>query len=204
MRSVVITGAASGIGAALAERFARAGSRVALLDVDAEAAAERATALEARGAEVLGLGCDVTSPASCAGAIEAVEKAWGGVDVLVNNAGITHVGRVRDSCRIVLEGANSPLSSEAEAALVERNVIVIPDLIANAGGVVCSYFEQVQSAMNYYWGLSEVLGKLDVKLTEAYLDVSRFAADKRLTLRDAAMVLAVDRVAGLCRERGWL
>ncbi len=94
MRRVVITGAASGIGAALAERFSRAGSQVALLDVDAGAAAERAAALEARGHDALGLACDVTSPASCAEAIEAVQKAFGGVDVLVNNAGITHVGRV--------------------------------------------------------------------------------------------------------------
>ncbi len=97
MRSVVITGAGSGIGAALAERFARSGARVALLDVDGEAAAAGAAGLEARGTRALGLACDVTSPAACSEAMETVAKAWGGIDVLVNNAGITHVGLVRDT-----------------------------------------------------------------------------------------------------------
>lgn len=115
-----------------------------------------------------------------------------------------NVSRVHDGVRFVLEGANSPLSEAAAAALEERGVIVIPDLVANAGGVVCSYFEQVQSGMNYYWSLSEVLSKLDLTLTDAYLEISRFSSAKGLNLRDAAMVLAVDRVAGLCRERGWL
>jgi glutamate dehydrogenase (NAD(P)+) len=132
-----------------------------------------------------------------------------GVDILIP-AALEHqitsrnVDRIGDRVSLILEGANSPLSTEAEKTLTERGVAVIPDLVANAGGVVCSYFEQVQSGMNYYWSLSEVLSKLDLKLTDAYLEISRFADAKRLTLRDAAMVLAVDRVAGLCRERGWL
>jgi glutamate dehydrogenase (NAD(P)+) len=131
------------------------------------------------------------------------------VDILVP-AALEHqitsgnVDGVNDRVTIVLEGANAPLSAEAEARLAERGVTVIPDLVANAGGVICSYFEQVQSGMNYYWTLSEVLSKLDLKLTSAYLEISRFAAAKKLSLRDAAMVVAVDRVAGLCRERGWL
>ncbi|MDJ0850498.1 MAG: SDR family oxidoreductase [Myxococcota bacterium] len=97
MRSVVITGAASGIGAALAQRFLRGGSQVALLDLAGSAAAERAACLDPTGNDALGLACDVTSAASCAQAIETVAKTWGGVDVLVNNAGITHLGLVRDT-----------------------------------------------------------------------------------------------------------
>jgi glutamate dehydrogenase (NAD(P)+) len=115
-----------------------------------------------------------------------------------------NAGAVSDRVSVVLEGANAPLSAAAEDVLLDRGVSVIPDLVANAGGVVCSYFEQVQSGMNYYWTRSEVLSKLDLKLTSAYLEISRFAAAKKISMRDAAMVLAVDRVAGLCRERGWL
>ena len=131
------------------------------------------------------------------------------VDILIP-AALEHqittenVGLIADRVSIVLEGANSPMSPEAEAQLLGRGVWVIPDLVANAGGVVCSYFEQVQSSMNYYWTLSEVLSKLDLKLTSAYLEISQFSAAKKLSMRDAAMVLAVDRVARGCRERGWL
>jgi len=96
-RSVVVTGAASGIGAALARRFARAGSRVAALDVDAEGAERIAREIEGSAAAALGLRCDVTSDAECRTAVAAVERAFGGVDVLVNNAGITHLGLFRDT-----------------------------------------------------------------------------------------------------------
>jgi len=131
------------------------------------------------------------------------------VDILIP-AALEHqittanVGSVSDRVAIVVEGANSPMSSDAERQLLERGVSVIPDLLANAGGVVCSYFEQVQSGMNYYWSQSEVLSKLDVTLTSAYREVSRFAERKQLSMRDAAMVVAIDRVASRCRERGWL
>jgi glutamate dehydrogenase (NAD(P)+) len=81
---------------------------------------------------------------------------------------------------------------------------VIPDLLANAGGVTSGYFEQVQGNMNYYWQRDEVLGKLDVQLTSAYIDISNFARKENLTLRDAAYVMAVERVARACQERGWV
>ena len=96
-RAVVITGGAAGIGAALARRFARAGSRVAVLDVDGDGAASVAAELARSSAEALALRCDVTSEAECRSAIGSVVRAWGGVDVLVNNAGITHVGLFRDT-----------------------------------------------------------------------------------------------------------
>jgi NAD(P)-dependent dehydrogenase (short-subunit alcohol dehydrogenase family) len=96
-RSVVVTGAASGIGAAVARRFASAGSRVALLDVDARGAERIAREIEGDAAAALALRCDVSSDAECRSAFGAVERAFGGVDVLVNNAGITHVGLFRDT-----------------------------------------------------------------------------------------------------------
>lgn len=131
------------------------------------------------------------------------------VDILIP-AAIEHqitsdnADRIPESVRLIVEGANAPMVPDAEARLSERNIVIVPDLIANAGGVICSYFEQVQSGMNYYWSLSETLSKLDVKLTGAYIEISDFARAKRLSLRDAALVLAVNRVASLCHERGWL
>ena len=94
-KTVVITGAAGGIGAALARRFARDGARVALLDRDVEGA--EALARELGDGVALALSCDVTSPEDCVAAIGSVGTAWGGVDVLVNNAGITHLGLFRDT-----------------------------------------------------------------------------------------------------------
>ena len=115
-----------------------------------------------------------------------------------------NVDSISDRVRIVAEGANGPTTPDAEKDIIARGIFVIPDILANAGGVTCSYFEQVQSNMNYYWPLSEVLSKLDRTLTNAFVAVSDLAGSKGLTMRDAALVIAIDRVATQCRERGWL
>ncbi|MBU1948720.1 MAG: glutamate dehydrogenase, partial [Candidatus Eisenbacteria bacterium] len=86
----------------------------------------------------------------------------------------------------------------------KRGIFMIPDFLANAGGVTCSYFEQVQSNMNYYWEMDEVLGKLDLKMTSAYIAVSELARKQKLYMRDAAYVLAINRVASACHDRGWV
>jgi glutamate dehydrogenase (NAD(P)+) len=70
--------------------------------------------------------------------------------------------------------------------------------------VTCSYFEQVQSNMNYFWEKDEVLGKLDVRMTSAFQEVSELAVRKKLPMRDAAYVIAINRVAQACHERGWV
>jgi glutamate dehydrogenase (NAD(P)+) len=116
----------------------------------------------------------------------------------------SNVDRISDRVRVLAEGANGPTSPEAESAILARGVFVVPDLVANAGGVISSYFEQVQSNMNYYWPLSEVLSKLDRTLTAAFIAISDLARKKQLSMRDAALVIAIDRVATQCRERGWL
>ena len=115
-----------------------------------------------------------------------------------------NVGRIHNNVRLVAEGANGPTEPEADEAMRRRGLFVIPDLLANAGGVTCSYFEQVQSNMNYYWERDEVLGKLDVKMTAAYVAVSDLAARQGLSMRDAAWAIAVQRVAQACRDRGWI
>ena len=131
------------------------------------------------------------------------------VDILIpaaleNQINSETVSRINGRVRVVAEGANGPTTPKAGDQLTERGVLVIPDFLANAGGVTCSYFEQVQSNMNYYWTRDEVLGKLDLAMTAAYLDVSEMAARRKLSLRDAASVIAVSRVASACTERGWV
>ena len=94
---VVITGAAGGIGSAMARRWARAGARLALMDIDASRLGTLCDALEANGQPTLRLPCDVTDPAACRAALAEVVAAWGGVDVVVANAGGTHVSFVADT-----------------------------------------------------------------------------------------------------------
>lgn len=100
---VVLTGAAGGIGQALAARFSAAGARLALLDLDADRVNDLAAELTRSGAQALGLACDVTSAEACDRAIEAVRAQLGGVDVLINNAGITHLSRVAETDARVIE-----------------------------------------------------------------------------------------------------
>lgn len=106
--------------------------------------------------------------------------------------------------KVIVEGANGPTTPEADKIIEERKIFLIPDFLANAGGVTCSYFEQVQSNMNYFWEKDEVLGKLDIKMTSAFLAVSDIARKRKLYMRDAAYVISVARVAQACHDRGWV
>jgi len=131
------------------------------------------------------------------------------VDILIpaaleNSITKENVSDVKDSVKIIICGANGPITPEAEDILTKKGVVVIPDFLANAGGVVCSYFEQVQSNQNYYWTKEEVLGKLDNKMTSAFYKVWELAQKKNLRLSDAAYMIAIQRVAEACRLRGWI
>jgi glutamate dehydrogenase (NAD(P)+) len=131
------------------------------------------------------------------------------VDILMpcaieNQITAENVSRIHKRVRIIAEGANGPTTPEADAVITGRGIFVIPDFLANSGGVTCSYFEQVQSNMNYYWEKDEVLGKLDVKLTTAFIAVSELARKRKLYMRDAAYVISVSRVAQACKDRGWV
>ncbi len=114
------------------------------------------------------------------------------------------VKKIHPAVKFVAEGANGPTTTEADAVLQQRGIFLIPDFLANAGGVTCSYFEQVQCNMNYYWEKDEVLGKLDVKMTSAFQAVSELARKRNLYMRDAAYVIAINRVAQACKDRGWV
>jgi glutamate dehydrogenase (NAD(P)+) len=131
------------------------------------------------------------------------------VDVLIpaaleNQITGENVGKISKRVKVVAEGANGPTTPEADAELHKRGIFCIPDFLANAGGVTCSYFEQVQSNTNYFWDMEEVLGKLDMKMTSAYMAVSGLAKRQDLYMRDAAYVVAINRVATACKNRGWV
>lgn len=124
--------------------------------------------------------------------------------VLENQITPENVGRISPQVKIIAEGADGATNPKAEQKLLQRGIKIIPDIIANAGGVTCSYFEQVQSNMNYYWKRDEVLGKLDVHLSSTYIDLNDFVNHRQVPLRDAAYLVAVDRVVRACQERGWI
>jgi glutamate dehydrogenase len=115
-----------------------------------------------------------------------------------------NVKKISKRVKILAEGAHGPTNPEADEVINERGILIIPDLLANSGGVICDYFEQVQGNMNYYWKKDEVLGKLDVHMTSAYLSLNDFARKNKMRMREAAYIIAVDRVAQACRERGWV
>ena len=123
---------------------------------------------------------------------------------LENQVTAENVTKISKQVKVIAEGANGPTTPEADKVIHERNIFMIPDFLANAGGVTCSYFEQVQSNMNYFWEKDEVLGKLDVKMTAAYRAVSELARKRKLYMRDAAYVISVSRVAQACKDRGWV
>jgi len=138
-------------------------------------------------------------------------EAWieQNVDILVpaaleNQIRKDNVEKISKKVKVVAEGANGPTTPDADAVFMERGIFVIPDFLANAGGVTCSYFEQVQSNMNYYWTKDEVLSKLDVIMSSAFASVYDTSLKNKLYMRDAAYVISISRVAQACKDRGWL
>lgn len=106
--------------------------------------------------------------------------------------------------RIVAELANGPTTPEADEILHKNGVYVIPDFLCNAGGVTVSYFEQVQNSYDYYWDLETVQERLDMKMTAAFHAVHEMAQKHGVHNRMGAYVVAVSRVAEVCKLRGWV
>jgi glutamate dehydrogenase (NAD(P)+) len=113
-----------------------------------------------------------------------------------------NAGKLR--CKISCELANGPTTPEADGILYDKGVFVLPDFLANAGGVTVSYFEQVQNTYNYYWELHEVHRRLDEKMTRAFHGVYEMSQRERINMRQAAYLVAVARVAEACKLRGWV
>lgn len=131
------------------------------------------------------------------------------VDILIpaaleNQITAENVNKISSQVKVIAEAANGPTTNDADKVINEKGIFVIPDFLANAGGVTCSYFEQVQCNMNYYWEKDEVLEKLDTKMTSAFKAVYELSKTQNLTMRDAAYVIAINRVAQTVKSRGWV
>lgn len=137
------------------------------------------------GDDFLTLPCDILIPA----AIEHV---------------ITRNNVESINARVIVELANGPTTPGADHILHQRGIPVVPDILANAGGVTVSYFEQVQNACNYYWPVEDVRRQLDRRMTEAFRELNHLSKEQGIPLREAAYLLAVNRVAEACKLRGWV
>jgi glutamate dehydrogenase (NAD(P)+) len=134
-------------------------------------------------AELLELKCDILVPA-------ALEMQ------------ITQGNAQRLQCRILAEGANGPTTPEADAILRNKNIFVIPDILANAGGVVVSYFEWVQDLQNFFWTEEEITRKLRDILVKAFHEVLQMSQKQEVEMRLAALMIGIDRVARAMLWRG--
>jgi glutamate dehydrogenase len=114
------------------------------------------------------------------------------------------VKRVSSRVRLVAEGANGPTTPEADEVFKSNGVFVIPDFLANAGGVTVSYFEGVQNDMNFYWTKEEALQRLDTKMTQAFKGVLEMSEGEKVYMRDAAYMVAIKRVVTAMELRGWI
>jgi glutamate dehydrogenase (NAD(P)+) len=136
-------------------------------------------------ADCLAVACDVVIPAALEGVITRDNAA--------------HI-----KARIVLELANGPTTPDADEILFGKGVVVIPDFLANAGGVTVSYFEQVQNTYNFYWPLNEIHARLDERMTSAFTAVYDMYKKEGVNMRVAAYMVAVKRVAEAMHLRGWV
>ncbi|MDY0095613.1 MAG: Glu/Leu/Phe/Val dehydrogenase [Candidatus Vecturithrix sp.] len=131
------------------------------------------------------------------------------VDILIpaaleNQISVDNVGRISEQVKLIAEGAYGATTPEADRELNQRHILLIPDLLCSGRGMISHYLEQVQSNMNSSWGEHEMLTDPDSKMISAFLAVSELAGKKKLSLRQAAYVIAIDRVARACKARGWI
>ena len=111
---------------------------------------------------------------------------------------------ISKSVRVICEAANGPTTADCDSLIQERGMLLLPDFLTNAGGVTCSYFEQVQCNMNYFWPLEEVLEKLNYSMIKAFRAVYNLSKESNLYMRDAAYIIAINRVTDAVKRRGWI
>ncbi len=133
--------------------------------------------------ELLSLDVDVLIPA-------AIEN-----QITARNAGQIKAG-------LIVEGANGPTTHEADLALRDMGVIIVPDILANAGGVICSYFEWVQDLQSFFWDIAKVRKQLNRAMVTAFEEVWQVSQDHKMDMRSAAYLLATKRVSEAIQQRG--
>jgi glutamate dehydrogenase/leucine dehydrogenase len=128
------------------------------------------------------------------------------VDILIPaalNDVITEKNADKILAKYILELANGPITADAEKTLLAKDVVIVPDILANAGGVATSYLEQVQNSMNYYWEENEVLEKLEKIMDNAFKGMWAVKEERNLDLRMSAYVVALQRITEAMKNRGW-
>ncbi len=115
-----------------------------------------------------------------------------------------NVGKISKQVKIIAEGANGPVTIEADKEIQKRGILDIPDFLCNAGGVTTSYFESVQNDMNFYWSVEEVLKRLDDKISVAFHAVLDMSLKEKVYMRDAAYLVSIERVVKAMQHRGWI
>lgn len=159
------------------------------LSLDKLVVDERGTIVEAKDIEtitnheLLSLECDILIPA-------ALE------DQIVS----TNASNIK--ARIIVEGANGPITSEADKIIHDKGICVVPDILANAGGVMVSYFEWVQGLQSFFWSEEEVNDRLETVMSNAFADVVRINQAEKVNMRAAAYMLALKRIASAMNIRG--
>ena len=143
-----------------------------------------------------------------AGATEiSTEEFWGlDVDVLTPCAMENTINKETApliKTKLVVEGANGPTTLEGEEILMKNGVTVVPDILANAGGVTVSYFEWVQNRYGYYWGEEEVEQKEKIAMKDAFDAIYKIKEEYNVSMREAAYMHSIKRVANAMKLRGW-
>jgi glutamate dehydrogenase (NAD(P)+) len=138
---------------------------------------------EATPTDLLAINCDVLVPAAMENTIDSESAP-------------------SVKARIIAEGANGPTTPGADEILREKGVVILPDILANAGGVTVSYFEWVQGLQNYFWGKKEVEDELQKIMEKAFTECHAMVQAKKVDYRTAAYTIAIDRVAEACRLKG--
>lgn len=139
-------------------------------------------------------------------AMESADLLTTACDILIPAATenvITSRNAAKIKAKIVCEGANGPTTAVADDILADKGIFIVPDILANAGGVTASYFEWVQDRQGYFWKEETVNERLEEILKESFADVVRYAQTHDVNNRIAAYMLAMDRVAGVIRQRGF-
>jgi glutamate dehydrogenase (NAD(P)+) len=170
-------------------------------------------------------GCDIPKLAGIADKFGSIDKekatalgyevlpgdAWlsEDVDILIPSALENQITpavfpNISKKVRVICEGANGPTTPDCDDLIRERGIQMVPDFLCNAGGVTCSYFEQVQCNMNYFWSREEVLGKLESAMVKAFDAVYALAGERGIYMRDAAYVISIKRVFDAVKLRGWV